>query len=88
MITNLRVDLRFKLQYQEPGLYSLRDNERGVDVDLATLPLKNGHGQLRRDRGEVYRIPASASDSAASQPPAFDNPDFDGSDLSTGSRQR
>ena len=58
-----------------PAPYVTREGERGVDLPLAR------HADIKSSRGEVYRISVDDNND-------FESPDYDGSDLSTGSRQR
>lgn len=58
-----------------PAPYVTREDERGVDLPLGR------HADIKNGRGEVYRISVDDNND-------FESPDYDGSDLSTGSRQR
>ena len=58
-----------------PAPYVTRESERGVDLPLGR------HADIKNGRGEVYRISVDDNND-------FESPDYDGSDLSTGSRQR
>ena len=61
----------------ENGAYeeATREDERGVDLPLGR------HAGIKNGRGEVYRISVDDNND-------FESPDYDGSDLSTASRQR